>query len=290
MNKNWKDNTHITSKGHSIYYGTLNDQCEKYIVFINGRCEYLDKYKYLADDLKLADTTGMLIWDHRGQGKSSGNIFHIEDYQEYLEDTLEIITKVVKEKPFVIISHSMGALIAIYALMNSFLKPEKLFISSPFLGIHTKGLSQKKAKIISYLLCKIGLGRLRMSNVDPKKKFEDNFLTSSLEKFKQLDRSKKTYNPTFSWIYSSLDAIDFVHKKENLKKINCPIEIFLSKKDKIIDPQKAWEWSEKAIRFSESSQISISFFDSKHEIFYEEPVIYNRALNLTKLWLHKNNY
>ena len=59
------------------------------------------------------------MWDHRGQGESDGEAFHIDSYSTFVSDTYEIAkTCIPKGFSYGIIAHSMGGLIALLATLR----------------------------------------------------------------------------------------------------------------------------------------------------------------------------
>ena len=71
-----------------------------YIIFINGHGEYIEKYDYLPEDLKLPRNYGFLTWDHRGQGASDGEPrLHIESYDKFAKDAQFLVKTLVGNIP-----------------------------------------------------------------------------------------------------------------------------------------------------------------------------------------------
>jgi alpha-beta hydrolase superfamily lysophospholipase len=116
-----------------IRYGLYcedKNSIDHFVVFINGHGEFIEKYNYLPEDLKLPANYAFLTWDHRGQGASDGEPrLHIEDYETLAKDAQHVINTLVGNKPYTVVAHSMGGLIALYATMRSYIKPNHLTLS-----------------------------------------------------------------------------------------------------------------------------------------------------------------
>ena len=74
-------------------YGPSTGNINKFILLVNGRNEFIEKYSYVVQDLKLPPDCAVLTWDHRGQGESSGQTSHCESYEHFAEDARIIITQ-----------------------------------------------------------------------------------------------------------------------------------------------------------------------------------------------------
>ncbi len=108
---------------------------DRWIAFSNGRTEWIEKYVDLGRDLRIGKQTGFLTWDHRGQGASGGARAWIHDYETYCLDMAHIISTQIGAKPYNLICHSMGGLIAIDALTRGLIRPRCVVLSSPLLGL-----------------------------------------------------------------------------------------------------------------------------------------------------------
>ena len=71
-----------------LRYGTYptNNKFSKYVLFANGRTEWIEKYNYLPESLDLPKDTGFVSWDHRGQGGSGGARAMVDSYDSYSKD------------------------------------------------------------------------------------------------------------------------------------------------------------------------------------------------------------
>lgn len=103
---------------------------DAYVIFLNGRSEFVEKYDFLftslrefpetlSDEQTLADLpVSVITLDHAGQGESvqGRTAGHIDDFDTFVEDLRLLISTIRKfedaRKPIYIVSHSMGGLVA----------------------------------------------------------------------------------------------------------------------------------------------------------------------------------
>ncbi len=87
------------------------------VVIVHGLCEHQGRYDYFADALHAAGY-GTYRFDHRGHGKSEGDVPHLDDFNELLDDTNVIVDMALEQaagKPVFVYGHSMGGFtVALY--------------------------------------------------------------------------------------------------------------------------------------------------------------------------------
>ena len=71
------------------------EHINRFIVFINGRTQWIEMNEDIIEDLDISDDTAIITWDHRGQGDSVGKRGYINSYDEYIEDGLKVISKLI---------------------------------------------------------------------------------------------------------------------------------------------------------------------------------------------------
>lgn len=104
-------------KGLKIYYQAWLPESLKAVVQIaHGFAEHSGRYLNVVNELV---PLGYAVYanDHRGHGKSEGNINFVDNLDQYIEDQ-KLLYDIIKEKhqnfPIFLLGHSMGSLIAIY--------------------------------------------------------------------------------------------------------------------------------------------------------------------------------
>lgn len=117
------------------------------VVVVNGRTESYLKYQELAYELTQQGYQ-VLMFDHRGQGLSTRltdnpQKGHIEDFQQYVDDMHQLISRVVlttlPAKPSLyLLGHSMGGAISTLYLQQHPQIFQKAALSAPMHGINGK--------------------------------------------------------------------------------------------------------------------------------------------------------
>lgn len=289
MDSRWNIATLQTSENVKIRYGVYSEDpnnIDNFVVFINGHGEYIEKYSYLPQDLKLPPRCAFLTWDHRGQGASDGNPrLHIEDYDQLGQDAKFIVESIIGSKPYKIVAHSMGGLITVYSTMKSYLKPQKIIMSAPLFGIQ-HAIPESIGRFISRLGTKLGFEKTYFQRKLQEKSFEKNIFTHSLERYER--RFKSPYvieGITVGWIKSTFDAIDYINGQMNLQKFETPTKILYGDDERLVSTEAIEKWLQRAQKFSKAPISSQVLTKTRHEIFAEAPESYSQVLNYTHRFL-----
>jgi len=274
--------------GVSLPYGRTTEQMSRFLVFINGRTEWIEKYAHVPVDLQLEDDIGFLTWDHRGQGASGGERAFIEDYDSYSEDSRHIIHKIIKKKPYIVIAHSMGGLIALHATMKGMIKPDALVLSSPLLRLPDKPVPEIFARPIANVLGRIPAA-MRVSSgagAFTKGPFEGNALTSDHDRYEFIKANPYPLGGVkFGWLKATFDAIDFVNDPENLKKMITPVLILTGSDERVVDPTGIQSWIQKAADHTKAKIEFDVIHGARHELFSETPAYYQKAIDLVRQFI-----
>ncbi len=268
-----------------FYRGT--GEPKRYVAFLNGRTEWLEKYAYIVDDLGLGDDTALVTWDHRGQGGSGGVRSYVDDYDTYAKDTQKIIDYVTKGKPYVVLGHSMGGLIALYAAVKGFIRPGALVLSSPLLGMPDKPVPTKYAKPVSRVLSVLGLGAVSSGSGNfTNTPFEKNRLTHHAGLYQRMrDTPYKIPGATFGWVAATFRALGVCFDPDVLKQYTVPTLVMGGSKEAIVDGEAFKAWVGVA---SENAKTDIQLRlipGARHELFSEIPEYYDNAMHAARAWL-----
>jgi lysophospholipase len=273
---------------NKIRYGVFGEKnYSKIIVILQGRAEYFEKYKHIADHFIEKGYLAVLM-DWRGQGGSVRELEdkdkgHINDFAQYQKDFkffLKIVSKFIKPGVKVFAAaHSMGGHnILRYLIENKNTFFSKVLFSSPMLGIRTYPLPEEWAKYVAKFFVKSGFGSSYVINTGKYKEieFKNNPLTSDLEKFYEniyFLRKKRDFaigGPTYSWVYNAYLSMDYI--KKNIDKINKNVKtkIIFGSNDKVVTklPLK------KLSKFMTEPFVEIK--NGKHELMMENPEILNK--------------
>lgn len=146
----------------------------KFVVcLVHGQGEHVSRYEQVAQEL---NERGGLVFgaDHRGEGRSGGRPGHVEGFEQYAEDLLELLRNYAKQLgpgqgpeaiPWFIWAHSMGGLVTLtYLLDHEGAFPLRgVIISAPLLGLTMKVGAVKEfavrllAKVVPHLAVPTGI-------------------------------------------------------------------------------------------------------------------------------------
>ncbi len=264
----------------ALVRGQTASSVKSWILFLNGRSEWIEKYTYIARDFELGPDVGFLFLDHRGQGASTGVRGHIDSYDTYVDDIKKIVAKIIDAKSYILVAHSMGCLIGAYALGKNILKPQKAVFLSPFFGITDDPLPAKLATYVTATIMALRLGSKRaMGGAFEKHPFPGNRLTHDPVKYQlSKDSPYKLPPPTFAWIAATFAAQEFVAKPESIKNITCPVLVLASSDERCVNPRAIDRWVQSAAKVSPALIFYVRIQKARHELLSEVPEVYEAAL------------
>jgi lysophospholipase len=264
---------------------------KRLLVFLNGRTEWIEKYHSLPKDMNLPDDVAFLTWDHRGQGASGGRRSWVESYTAYAQDTRLIIQKVAGDKPYSILAHSMGCLIALTAMIRGYINPKAAVLCSPLLQLPEKPLPSWFAKPTSAIITLLGLGHLRTgAGKHDKAPFETNKLTHDRHNFERIQATPyPCRSATFKWVHATHVACKHVRHPSVLSRLLTPIHILFSAEERVVHPKGASVWVKIARKFSGNDIKYTEIAGARHELFTESDPMRSQAISLSKEFLGLNS-
>lgn len=264
-------------------------EVERWVVLCNGRTEWIEKYAHIPQDLKLSRSTGFLTWDHRGQGGSGGARAWIDDYGTYSRDFAQVIQSKTQGKPFNLICHSMGGLIALHAILNDYVKPRCLVLCSPLLGLPRRPFPPNVSYKVSCIMNALGMGHVVSGGGSHSKpSFADNVLTHSAERFEMIQNTPfPLSSATFGWVKASYEATQFIHDPAMLKKLNVPTLILSGTAEAVVDMSVVQPWVQLA-RTHAPAPIELHWIqEARHELLFESKPYYERTTAIIQEWFKK---
>jgi alpha-beta hydrolase superfamily lysophospholipase len=275
----------------NIRYGVCgNEKADRYLFFLNGRTEWVEKYSYIPFDLNIPSNTTFVAVDHRGQGGSGGARAYVETYDDYATDLQAVVEKVANGKPYSVVAHSMGCLIGLYATLKGKINPDCLVLSSPLFGLPDEPVPTPIAKPLSKLLTMFGFANVSSGGGNfSRSKFECNKLTHDIDMFKRMQESPfKVPGATFGWVAATFAAIDAIFDEEKLKTFRTPTLVLCGSEEQVVDPEAIRRW----VRInSERSGLDVRYqmiAGGRHELLSEIPAIYSQAIASIKAFLAQN--
>ncbi len=295
-----------TGKNNNFTIGTIRDRAdtldlrygiqpahsgseERWLVMSNGRTEWLEKYASLATDLNVSMTTGYIGFDHRGQGLSGGARAWIDSYTTYASDMAEIIHATTKGKPFNLVCHSMGCIIGLTAVMEGFIQPQCIVLSSPMLGLPHHPMPPTWAHKISRLISTAGFGHVSTGGGQHNKaSFEGNKLTHSAEKFAIIKNIPYPVpGATFEWVRASYEATQAVLQPDRLKKLTMPILVLCGTDEHVVDVNAVQPWVAAAQKHA-ANVVDLQWIQGgRHELLFESKEYYEKTLETIRQWFTK---
>jgi lysophospholipase len=264
----------------------------RFIVFLNGRTEWIEKYDFLPEILQLPPGVGFLTWDHRGQGASGGRPAHIDHYDHFCQDASAVIRHVVGNKPYAFLGHSMGSLIALYATLKGACKPQFLVLSAPLLQLPNEPLPRRITKPISHLLAR---GQLQSVHTGVSslrgQPFAHNILTHDPNAFQRLQHSPYTMaSPTVGWVKASFAATEWVHRPEAIQRLNAPTLILWGSGEQVVDYRGFAHWAHRASHISQTEIEVCKIPYARHEILNEIPRYRDPAIAHINRWAERHHF
>jgi alpha-beta hydrolase superfamily lysophospholipase len=124
-----------TNDGYKLNTLIKENSCPVWLVMTHGVGEHLERHQYLIP--MLSQYYNICLYDLRGHGKSSGKRGHVDHFDSFysdLQSVIDYLKKNYKMQRYVLMGHSMGALITAgyiqdHAPENHY--PEKIFLSAP---------------------------------------------------------------------------------------------------------------------------------------------------------------
>ena len=234
------------------------------ILFTHGQGEHSDCYHRLIAGF---ENTGwnFIGWDLRGHGRSDGIRGYAQDFNEYISDydcflkTALPLTE-VKNKPVILLAHSMGGLIQTCAWIKKsyaeeFPNIKAQVLSSPLFGVAITVPAWKDAgaSLMHRLAPKITLGN-EIKNED---------LTRDKNVIREYEIDTYRHDRISSAVYLGFKR-EFPSVAEHAAEINLPTFLTVSDKDPVVS-------SEAALKIFDLFSTQIKGLkiveDAKHELF-----------------------
>lgn len=124
-----------TDKINIFYQSWIKPKAKKVLVVQHGFGEHSDRYKHILEKLK-DDDFNVYALDARGHGRSDGKRGHVDQFQHYVNDLMELIHIAQEEqkvKKVTLLGHSLGGVISLQYATEGFNQEnlQCLVLSSP---------------------------------------------------------------------------------------------------------------------------------------------------------------
>ncbi len=246
------------------------------MVIVHGLGEHSGRYLVIADHLA---GLGFSLWtlDLRGHGKSGGDRGHVDSFDDYIRDVLEILDQARIDKPaetpVFLLGHSMGGLVAILVALEHQDLIDGLVLSSPALGVAVPLPALKKiaATCLARLLPRLGLkNELDPQNVSRDPEIVKKYIADPLVHDRVSTR----------WFVQFLKAIDKAF--ERAADIQLPILVQTAGEDRIVHTPAVEAFFEKLTMPDRNLKVYRNLY---HEIYNETEPDRKKVFVALTTWL-----
>lgn len=240
-----------------------NDSCGT-ILITHGQAEHSDCYNRLINGFQKSESGkswSFIGWDMRGHGKSEGQRGYAKDFDEYvldfhlfLEECLRIPS--VKEKPVILLAHSMGGLVQSCALREKNYDDFKAqVLSAPLFGVSVPVPAWKDSgsELLNTFLPKLTLGN----------ELNNEQLTRDPEVIQEFEQDTYRHNKISAGVYLGFKR-EFDKLVTTASAIKLPTLLQISDSDPVVSTTQARLFYEHL----GTSDKEIKIYEgAKHEIF-----------------------
>jgi lysophospholipase len=230
------------------------------ILITHGQAEHSDCYLRLINALE-NEKWNFIAWDLRGHGRSAGirgfaNDFneYVSDYQIFIEKSLQLAE--VKNKPVVILAHSMGGLIQTCALLDNVdTRISAQILSSPMFGVAVDVPVWKDAGagILNSFFPKVTLGN----------EIKADNLTRDPEIMREYEQDTYRHNRISSGVYLGFKR-EFPKVLSRASEISLPTLMHISDNDPVVSSPIALQFFDQLGGSLKTLKI---IEDAKHELY-----------------------
>lgn len=251
--------SYTTKDGHVLHrHEWPIDNPKAKVLIVHGLAEHGARYGALAKDLNKAGYS-CVSFDHRGNGKSTGLVAHIDSFDQLTSDLALVASKEYDAKmPFILLSHSLGGLISTKYLIDH---PDHPFSMAVFSAPAVKPdenmapILRKFAPIISAIFPKLPAAKLESKYISRDPEVRAKYNSDPLI-YRGKVRARKGYE--------ILKAVEYIYTR--FAEVKLPILVMHGTDDQITDP----EGTQALYDGASSSDKSIKYYDGLyHEIFNE---------------------
>jgi alpha-beta hydrolase superfamily lysophospholipase len=218
-------------RGTEIYYHIWQPlgKIKALVVLVHGQGDHAGRYSHVAEHLT---REGYALWaaDLRGHGKSGGKRGHVDNFNDYLDDTDRVIGKAKEQNPELktfLIGHSLGGLIVLDYAEKHGSKLSGIVVTAPLLRLKMQVPPWKAA--VGQLLSSLTPTLSMKTGLDP------NLLSHDQEIIRNYVNDPLVHGVASSRFYTEL-----LHaEKETIRdasKVTLPCLIMQGSGDGIVDP------------------------------------------------------
>ncbi len=254
------------------------------VAVLGGRGEFIEKYFEVAGEL-LSRRFAVVAMDWRGQGGSDRPLKnarkgHVGDFSQFESDLDALVTGILERKcprPWIGLSHSMGASVLLGALSAGRCPFERLALTSPMIAV--KGMNHRGgARVLVAALDSLGMGGAFAPGSGGKNpwlaSFEGNVFTSDRGRFASVATLVEACpeltlgGPTIGWTHAAFRHMSRLDRSPFLRTASTPVLIVAAGGDQVTDTSATIRL---ASRLGAARLVIID--GAKHEILIERDVL-----------------
>ena len=246
-------------KPNRFYHSWVPEKMDKVIIIFHGLGEHSGRYGHVAEFFN-QHGYGVFVPDHIGHGHTEGKRGHVDSFADYLDNArlfIDFVEQQTQIHEFVLIGHSLGAVIAHLYTLDNDTRIERLVLSSPGyeklekVGAIKHSLGMLFSSLFPTLLLSNELSPEQVSR-DPA--VVEDYANDPLNH----DRVSTRFYTSF------LSAIEQINKNPT---VSIPVLFVVAGNDQIVSPKKS-----RAIFESMQSEHKhyIEYSECYHEIFNEK--------------------
>lgn len=255
------------------------------ICLVQGRTEFIEKYFETIADFQ-ARGFSVATFDWRGQGGSQrliGNpkLGFVDSFEDYWVDLKSFHGSVLLPDcppPYYLVGHSMGGLIALHAGARDRMMFERIFLSSPMVGLNPQPGWHGRMALVADILNLVGLGRFPVGRRGDKPasqmSFAGNPVTSDVGRFARMVDVLKARpdleigRPTVRWTAAALHAMADASRDEFPGAIRIPVLMLCAARDEVVSTSAT---EQLGLRMRTGHHVIIP--NARHELFMENDAI-----------------
>ena len=261
-----------------------NHGANRRIVLCHGRTEFLEKY---AETIRDLTARGFEVWsmDWRGQGASARALEnphkgHIDGFEAYLDDLSWFFDDIAGPTTgeTVLMAHSMGGHIALRAVLEGRVRPDRLILSAPMIDLPVRGIGRFAILGLSRTMASVGFGDryvIGQGDYDPARvKFDGNPLTGDQQRFDAIHAAIAANpavamgGPTYGWLNAAFDSIRTLSRLAQESPQTCPVLICTAMADTVVSVTAQTEMT---ALLTDCDQVRIE--GARHEALFETDAI-----------------
>ncbi|KQT85798.1 alpha/beta hydrolase [Aurantimonas sp. Leaf443] len=264
---------------HAFSASTL-DHSRGTVLLLQGRNEAIEKYFETIADLNRMGW-GVLTFDWRGQGGSSrltrsARRGHVSSFTNYLNDLESIVQSVLLPDcrgPYVVMAHSMGALVALTAAPRLANIVERMVLAAPLVALPAAVIGPAPMHVGATLGRLFGLGALPVRREAPASRrmtARDNPLTHDARRFERnmalTQAAPQLFlgAPSVAWLAAVTGAMRRLEESDVVAAFRVPTLMVLAGGDEIVSNAAA-----ERLAWRMRSARSLTLPAARHELLQE---------------------